>query len=516
MDKNKKFNVKWIALHILCSVMFGAFVPNDIAEKVARNIFVENVHLHDGNAFMVSHVEIIEEGGNELIYIFHLEPKGFIMVSANDQAVPNLAFGFKHSFISDDMPSNLNSLMNQYKLELINMVNNQNDSMPEIKELWDGYVNGSGLKIDHSRDVSPLIDAEFDQGGSWNNGIQAEIGFNGPVGCVAVAMCQVMHYWKYPSYGIGSNYYTENDYGYIEVDFEDTFYDFENMAATYATPASQLVLFHAGVSVNMDYDWSGSGAWVVGSYPSAFYAMENFFAYDSDISYQWKDNHATDEYRNIIKNELNHNRPVISQGYGSSYGGGGHAWNIDGYSGNNLHCNWGWGGSSNGFYNLTSMGGFPDDQAVIIGILPQMDDPAALFEYDVNDLTVNFVDLSEIINEVELETWLWSFGDGISSSSVSPTHTYAQGGLYEVSLTVMNVYGIESEPHVENIDLQSGMAGDINDDSILNILDIVLIVNFILNTDTPDASELVSADLNGDGVLNILDIVILTNLILGS
>jgi len=80
----------------------------------------------------------------------------------------------------------------------------------------------------------------------------------------------------------------------------------------------------------------------------------------------------------------------------------------------------------------------------------------------------------------------------------------------------MNVYGIESEPHVEIIDLQSGMAGDINDDSILNILDIVLIVNFILNTDTPDASEFVSADLNGDGVLNILDIVILTNLILGS
>ena len=48
------------------------------------------------------------------------------------------------------------------------------------------------------------------------------------------------------------------------------------MAATYATSASQLLLFHAGVSVNMDYDWSGSGAQVVGSYPSAFYAMEHF------------------------------------------------------------------------------------------------------------------------------------------------------------------------------------------------------------------------------------------------
>ena len=68
------------------------------------------------------------------------------------------------------------------------------------------------------------------------------------------------------------------------------------MAATYATSASQLLLFHAGVSVNMDYDWSGSGAWVTGGYPSAFYSMENFFAYDSDISYEWKSNHSTTEY----------------------------------------------------------------------------------------------------------------------------------------------------------------------------------------------------------------------------
>ena len=74
-------------------------------------------------------------------------------------------------------------------------------------------------------------------------------------------------------------------------------------------------------------------------------------------------------------------------------------------SGNNVHCNWGWGGSSNGYYNLTSMGGFPNDQAVIIGILPQMDPLVALFEYEVNELSVNFIDLSSIVNEVELSSW---------------------------------------------------------------------------------------------------------------
>jgi len=514
MLESNIINMKWGLLYIGFSLVFGASVPEVVAIDVARTVYIEHKDLHGSDEFRISTIETIKNEGNILIYIFHLDPTGFILVPADNQAVPNLAFGFEHPFESSNMPSNLNALMNQYQVELHALINSQNEPAIEIKELWDTYIDGN-YKQDDSRDVSPLIDAEFDQGGSWNNGIQDAIGFNGPVGCVAVAMGQVMHYWKHPEHGTGSTYYTENDYGYIEVDFEDAFYDFDNMAATYASAASQLLLFHAGVSVNMDYDWSGSGAYVVGGYPSAFYAMENFFGYNSDISYEWKDNHTVNEYRDIIKNELDNNRPVISQGYGSGYGGG-HAWNIDGYSGNNLHCNWGWGGSSNGYYNLTSMGGFPDDQAVIIDILPQMDDPFALFEYEVNDLTVSFVDLSEIINEIELDTWLWNFGDGSTSTSSAPVHTYAQGGSYDVSLTVTNIYGMESEPHTETVQLESSMPGDINFDSIINILDVVLVVNFVLGSDTPDASEFSAADLNSDGTLNVLDIVALTNLILGA
>ena len=494
-------------------LLLGAKVQLDIAEIVARSVHLEHSNLNDGSEFILSGIETIKNEDLDLMYIFHLIPEGFIMVPADNQAVPVLAFGFDHPFVSSNMPENLLALMNQYKIELLEMVANQNTPNPEISTQWERYISGS-IETDHSRDVSPLMDAEFDQGGSWNNGIQDAIGFNGPVGCVSVAMCQVMHYWKYPEHGTGSTYYTENDFGYIEVDFEDAFYDFNNMAATYATAASQLLLFHAGVSVNMDYDGSGSGAYVVGGYPSAFYAMENFFGYHSDISYEHRHNHSDNEYRNIIKNELDNNRPVISQGYGSGNGGG-HAWNFDGYSGNNLHCNWGWGGWSNGYFNLSSMGGFPDDQAVIIGILPNMDDPLALFEYEIDDLTVLFIDLSEIVNEIELDSWLWDFGDGSTSFSSAPVHTYSQGGSYEVSLTVTNIYGLESEPHSETVQLGSNiMPGDVNFDSVLNILDIVIVVNYVLGNDTPTSSEFAAADLNGDGTLNILDIVTLTNLIL--
>ena len=45
---------------------------------------------------------------------------------------------------------------------------------------------------------------------------------------------------------------------------------------------------------------------------------------------------------------------------------------------------------------------------------------------------------------------------------------------------------------------------------------IVLVINFILGSDTPDVSEFAAADLNSDSILNILDVVILTNLILGA
>ena len=51
--------------------------------------------------------------------------------------------------------------------------------------------------------------------------------------------------------------------------------------------------------------------------------------------------------------------------------------------------------------------------------------------------------------------------------------------------------------------------GDINDDSSLNILDLVLISNLILDDDYNECG-----DTNSDGELNILDLVTLVNIIL--
>ena len=57
-------------------------------------------------------------------------------------------------------------------------------------------------------------------------------------------------------------------------------------------------------------------------------------------------------------------------------------------------------------------------------------------------------------------------------------------------------------------------AGDVNDDGIINILDIIELVNFVLGNSTLD--DLCAADYNGDGIANILDIIEMVNYVLGN
>ena len=53
------------------------------------------------------------------------------------------------------------------------------------------------------------------------------------------------------------------------------------------------------------------------------------------------------------------------------------------------------------------------------------------------------------------------------------------------------------------------MPGDVNNDEVVNILDIVQLANMILSGEYAD-----NADLNSDGQVNILDIVQIVNIIL--
>ena len=56
--------------------------------------------------------------------------------------------------------------------------------------------------------------------------------------------------------------------------------------------------------------------------------------------------------------------------------------------------------------------------------------------------------------------------------------------------------------------------GDINQDSVINVIDIVSLVNYILGAANFNDTQLCASDLNGDSVINVIDIVSLVNQIL--
>jgi PKD repeat protein len=56
-------------------------------------------------------------------------------------------------------------------------------------------------------------------------------------------------------------------------------------------------------------------------------------------------------------------------------------------------------------------------------------------------LNVSFADESSGV----IETWAWDFGDGTTSGTAAPTHTYVTPGLYQVTLAVSGPGGADSE-----------------------------------------------------------------------
>jgi hypothetical protein len=59
-----------------------------------------------------------------------------------------------------------------------------------------------------------------------------------------------------------------------------------------------------------------------------------------------------------------------------------------------------------------------------------------------------------------------------------------------------------------------GRKGDLNDDDVVDVLDIIITLNYVLGGDTPESKMLWAADMNFDNILNILDVVRLVNFVL--
>lgn len=88
------------------------------------------------------------------------------------------------------------------------------------------------------------------------------------------------------------------------------------------------------------------------------------------------------------------------------------------------------------------------DSIEIVDYITISPEPIADFQVSANQLTASFTNTS-----VDGDSYLWSFGDGATSTLFEPTHTYATAGVYTVVLEVTNDCGTDS--YAQQVSLQS-------------------------------------------------------------
>ena len=142
----------------------------------------------------------------------------------------------------------------------------------------------------------------------------------------------------------------DENYGLQSVDFSQQTYNYEEMpnSPAYYHPEIAKLLYHIGVSVDMHYGPDGSGM----TNHKAAYSMRTFFGFHDSTQYYFRDSIAVDWPGTII-NHLDQNIPLYYAGWGDTNFISGHAFVCDGYQGtDHFHFNWGWGGSSDGYFNI--------------------------------------------------------------------------------------------------------------------------------------------------------------------
>ena len=89
------------------------------------------------------------------------------------------------------------------------------------------------------------------------------------------------------------------------------------------------------------------------------------------------------------------------------------------------------------------------DEITKVDYIQIEEEPTAAFNFNVDDLTVGFINNSD-----GGFTYEWNFGDGNTSTLENPIHTYAVGGEYDVTLVVTNGCGADlAEATVQIIDI---------------------------------------------------------------
>ncbi len=324
----------------------------------------------------------------DAIYLFVGEGGGFVLVAANDAARPILGYSTTGVFDTSRMSPALRLWLEGYQRQLSSISSHTVGTAAESE--WAMIEQGLSPKDDTGHVVEPLIATYWDQQYPYN----AFCPQGTVTGCAATAQAQIMNFWHHPAFGKGNHIYTHAVYGRQEADFAHTLYDWAYMPvqATMTSPdrekeAVATLMYHCGVSLEMNYGTAAQGGSSalgladIDGYLTINNALKDYFYYSPDMRVVYKDaGYTNDQWRELLKAELDQGRPIVYTGQGSA---GGHGFICDGYDSRGyMHFNFGWSGTGDGYFpvdniapGIGGVGGgsyqFNDDNSALLNLVPE-------------------------------------------------------------------------------------------------------------------------------------------------
>lgn len=326
-----------------------------------------------------------KETATPYYYVFNFpNENGYIIISADDAVVPVLAYSTQKGFRTDNPSPEFIKWMDKYRREIKEIIDNKYPAGEEIKMQWERLKNGLALNAERNTQVvNPLCTTTWDQMQFYHDLCPYDNDYNSRVatGCVATAMAQVMKYHNYPQNGEGYHTYNHSKYGSLSANFGATTYDWSAMPnnVTSSNNAVATLMYHCGVGLEMNYGPAEEGGSSTNSLDVVANALKSYFSYSGNTQFTMRENYSDNDWKNLLKNELNNNRPMEYAGIGQ---GGGHAFVCDGYDANDyFHFNWGWSGYYDGYFQIDNLnpgtsgtgagaGNYNQYQQIVYGIEP--------------------------------------------------------------------------------------------------------------------------------------------------
>ena len=368
---------KTLFLMMTLALFVGQLIAAPVGEEQARQLGLKYVQSHAGRqvANLTLAYTQMTESGNPAVYVFNYE-NGSVFVSADDVARPILGCT-DEPFDMAVVPDGLAYYLRYYARQIEFARENNLEPEMEVTAEW-RHVAADGFENDNRStrgDIAPLISTNWNQDYPYN--AYCPTGHGGPqghayAGCVATAMSMVMKKWNWPDHGQGSHSYTPDTYPEQSVDFENTYYQWSSMPNSCNNSNYQAVatlMYHCGVSVDMMYGGSASGAYSQ-DVPAA---IHDYFRYTEHATRLERDLYSKAEWEQMLIRNLEYDFPLY---YSGSDTDGGHAFVCCGYrqSDNKFYFNWGWSGFNNNYFAIDALntysGNFNQGQAAIFDFIP--------------------------------------------------------------------------------------------------------------------------------------------------